>query len=271
MRDVANTAGLLLRGLTLNAELRERVRLAEKLEDELRASRTRVMQARDIERRRSVTEITTVTGASLAAIRTELARAGELVGEDPEAAARMLARARPALEELIERFRAVVRGVFPGVLRDDGPRVALEEFASNLPRPVCLTGDLGPRREWEIESGIYFVAAAAMRLLCRGAAGEALRVHLEHRAGRLAVRIDDPAGPAVPPTGLREALTDQDDRLAALGGGLRVDETPQCVTVLAWLPDRLQPAEASALISSVPPEGGEAQEGSELRGAAPAR
>jgi signal transduction histidine kinase len=258
MRDVANTAGLLLRGLTLNAELRDRVQLAEQLEEALRASRRRVMQARDIERRRSVTEITTVTGTSLAAIRAELARVAEVAADDPEGAARRLAAVRPALEDLIERFRAVVRGVFPGVLRDEGPRVALEEFAGDLPRPVQLTGELGPRTEWEIESGVYFVTAAAMRLLCRGSAVDPLHVQFGHDVGRLTARIVDRSGVAPTLAGLRQGLTDQEDRLAALGGGLRLEVTPGCATVLAWLPDRLQPTEAAALISSVPPATGEA-------------
>ena len=179
-----------------------------------------MLQARDIERRRSVTEITTVTGASLATIRAELSHIGEVVTEDPERARRMLARVRPALEELIERFRAVVRGVFPGVLRGEGPRVALEEFANDLPRPIRLTGELGPRMEWEIESSIYFAAAATMRRLCREPAAAPLRVHLSHDASRLTVRIVDLSGRLAPLMDLREGLTDQKDRLAALGGGL---------------------------------------------------
>ncbi|GDY31698.1 histidine kinase [Gandjariella thermophila] len=256
MRDVANTAGLLLRGLTLNAELRERVRLAERLEEELRASRSRLMQVRDIERRRSVTEITGVTGAALAAIRVELSRAGALVTEDPEAAARALARVRPALDELIERFRAVVRGVFPAVLRDEGPRVALEELAADLPRPVLLTGGFGARGEWETESGIYFAAAAVLRALCQRSTADPIRLHLRRNAGRLVVRVDDRA-PAVPlPAGLRDGLADQEDRLAALGGGLRLVTTASAVTVLAWLPDRVRPVEVAAPAGGAPPRAG---------------
>ena len=56
----------------------------------------------------------------------------------------------------------IARGVYPAVLRDQGPASALDEVAADLPRPVRLTGNLGGRLDWEIESGIYYVVAAAM-------------------------------------------------------------------------------------------------------------
>ncbi len=59
----------------------------------------------------------------------------------------------------------IARGVYPAVLRDQGPAAALDEVAADLPRPVRLTGDLGGRLDWEIESGIYYVVAAAMNAL----------------------------------------------------------------------------------------------------------
>jgi len=49
MQDVANGAGMLLRGVQLNAELEERVRRAAELAAELQASRQRLTQARDVD------------------------------------------------------------------------------------------------------------------------------------------------------------------------------------------------------------------------------
>ena len=57
VQDVANGAALLLRGVALNAELRERVRRADDLAQELQASRQRLARAREVERRRLVMEL----------------------------------------------------------------------------------------------------------------------------------------------------------------------------------------------------------------------
>jgi signal transduction histidine kinase len=259
LRDVANSAAVLLRSVALNAELQDRVRGAEELEAELRASKERLVHARDVERRRLVTEISAVTTDSLAAIGAELTHLKDVLDTDTTAAERVLSRLRPSLDELIDCFRTVVRGIYPGVLRDEGTRTALEELASDLPRPIALRGELGERVDWEIESGIYYAAASVMRLLARVPATHPVRVHLSRDAGRLIVRIDD-SGAAVPASAeLRAAIVHESDRLAALGGGLRVDETSARITVTMWLPDRLEPivaARASA-VDSVAQDAGE--------------
>ncbi|MFD0488271.1 hypothetical protein ACFQ0O_15915 [Saccharopolyspora spinosporotrichia] len=121
MHNIAGGAGLLLRSVALNTELEARVRQAEDLGAELTASRQRLMHARDVERRRLVTEIANVTTASLAEVSAGLEQVRELAATDPEEAERSLVRLRPVLDEVIDRFRAVVRGVYPGVLRDEGP------------------------------------------------------------------------------------------------------------------------------------------------------
>jgi signal transduction histidine kinase len=254
MRDVANGAGLLLRGVALNAELAERVRRADELAAELRASRQRITQARDVERRRLVAELGEVTTGRLAALRADLAAAAEAISdpdpdgtedpdEDPEerGARAAILRARTGLDELLDRFRAIARGVYPSVLRDHGPLGALDELVADLPRPVDLAGEV-PRLPWEIESGIYYLTASAVRALTGPGGARPLRVALAHGQGRLTVEIDDPA-PGIPVDELRAALAHDAERLAALGGMLEVaDRAPGGLGVRAWLPDELEPS-----------------------------
>jgi signal transduction histidine kinase len=252
VRDVANGAALLLRGVALNAELAERVRRADDLAEELRASRQRLARAREVERKRLVTELGNATSDRLAALRADVAAAGAGLArrpEDVDAAQQALARARVGLDELLDRFRLIARGVYPAVLRDQGPVAALDEVAADLPRPVRLTGGLGGRLDWEIESGVYYVVAAAMNALAgRSGPGELL-VHLERTDGRVSVRIEDPA-PTVSPDDLRGALTTDTERLVALGGV--IDLTPDgagpgSVEIRVRLPDRLEPVVESSV------------------------
>ncbi|GEL20530.1 hypothetical protein PA7_43670 [Pseudonocardia asaccharolytica DSM 44247 = NBRC 16224] len=245
MQDVANGAGLLLRGVALNTELEQRVRRAAELAAQLQESRQRLTHAREVERRRLVTELSHVTTDRLAALHRDLAAARAALNGppgDPEQPQRGLAKARAGLDELLERFRVIARGVYPAVLRDQGPVGALDELVADLPRPVQLSGGPIERLDWEVESGIYYLTASAMQHLAGVPAEEALRVHLEHAEGRLTVRITDPALPT-PAGEVRAALADDVERLAALGGDVELTEDGKGGALLrATLPDQLHPA-----------------------------
>ncbi|HZS19546.1 MAG TPA: hypothetical protein VFA63_01000 [Pseudonocardiaceae bacterium] len=245
MQDVAQGAGLLLRGAQLALELEDRVRRADGLAGQLQASRQRLAKARDVERQRLVSELTQVTTARLANLRGDIAELQDLLSrEEPDIgrAQQTVAQARAGLDELLDRFRVIARGVYPAVLRHQGPASALEEVATDLPRPVRLSGRLSQRWSWEIESGIYWLAASAMQLLAGRRAETSLRVHLEHAEHQLVVRIEDPVL-AIPAPQLRAALADDMDRLAALGGEVEIAEDGAGGLALrAWLPDRLEPS-----------------------------
>jgi len=257
VRDVANGAALLLRGVALNAELAERVRRADDLAQELQASRQRLARAREVERRRLVMELGNATGVRLATLRTDVAAAGDELGrspEDAESAQQALTRARVALDELLDRFRLIARGVYPAVLRDQGPAAALDEVAADLRRPVRMSGSLGGRLGYEIESGVYYVVAAALGALAGGTGDGELLVHLDRADAHVMVRIEDRAA-VVSPDELRVALADESERLTALGGDLTITAgsttteptAPGSVEVRVRLPDRLEPVVESSV------------------------
>jgi hypothetical protein len=244
MRDLAGGAGLLLRGVAMNTELRDRVRRAAELAAELERSRERLATARDVERRRLVGELSHATTDRLATLRIVLDGARQDLGgnaPDPARAVSAVRRAGTQLDELLDRFRLIARGVYPQVLRDQGPVGALEEVAADLDRPVRLAGAPEDRLPWEVESGVYYVAASALQWLA-AAKGPELEVELTHSDGRLAVRVVDPR-PGFEPGELRAALAGDLERLSALGGdaGLTTDEDGRLV-LTASLPERLEPA-----------------------------
>jgi len=244
MQDVADGAGLLLRSIARGAELHERVRRADELADELKESRQRLTRAREVEQRRLVGELSYATTEQLTTLHDALRGAGGDLAATParaRSAADALECARVALDELLERFRVIARGVYPAVLRDQGPAAALDEVLADLPRTVRLTGDATSRLSWEVESGIYYLAAAAVTHLAGRPAHTALHVQLEHHDGRFAVRIDDPALGPGSAAALHAELAGDVERLAALGGAVEITEYAAGVTVLAWLPDRLEP------------------------------
>jgi hypothetical protein len=254
IQDVASGAGLLLRGVAQNIELAERVSRADDLAHQRQASRQRLSQAREVERRRLLGELSRITTGRLATVRALVATAHDGLDDPGEQALRSqaaLAEARAELDELLERFRIIARGVYPAVLRAQGPAAALEELAADLPRPVALSADIDARLAWEIESGIYYAVAAVLNVLAAQPADEELTVHLRLVEGRLSARIEDP-NPTMDVAQLRVALTDDTERLTALGGDLDCpapdrpdenggDDEPVALRLLAWLPDHLEP------------------------------
>src|SRR5262249_44599963 len=154
-----------------------------------------------------------VTTGRLATLREHVTKIRELLshsggeGTDAAGAQQALARARTTLDELLDRFRVIARGVYPSVLRDQGPSGALEELATDLPRPVRVSGRPSRRLSWEVESGIYWLAASAMQQLASQPNEQPLRVHLEHAKGRLTVRVEDPVV-AITAEEVLAALTD---------------------------------------------------------------
>jgi hypothetical protein len=248
--EVGSGAGLLLRIVARGAELRTRVARASELASETEASRRRLGRAREVERRRLVGELGGATTDRLAAFRTAVTDASESIDEgleepeDDRDEATELARhhlqtARERLEELLDRFRAIARGVHPAVLRDQGPRSALEEVVADLPRPVHLSGRLADRLPWEVESGLYYAAASALHVLGGSSADGPLELTLDQVGDRAEIRLTDPGAD---PDVTREALADDADRLSALGGSLEVYTDDAGQTVLrARLPIQLSP------------------------------
>ena len=253
VRDVAGGAHLVLQGVARGAELAARVRRVDELAAETAASRRRLEVAREVERRRLVTELQGATAERLAAFRqsvTDAAEALEDAGEDAgddagdnggatEMARHHVGEARDRLTELIDRFRVIARGVHPAVLREQGPRAALEEVIADLPRSVHLSGRLAERLPWEIESGLYYAAASAISLLAARGGRTPLEVHLDRHGDTVVVRVtdDDPDDAEE----VRAALADDEDRLAALGGALDLLDHGGRLQLRAWLPDRLRP------------------------------
>ncbi len=250
--EIGSGARLLLRVVARGAELRARVARADELAREFEESRRRLGRARELERHRLVSELGGATTERLAGFRTAVTAAAESVDEgleepegDPareeaaEFARHHLTTARERLEELLDRFRVIARGVHPAVLRDQGPRAALEEVVADLPRAVHLTGRLPQRLPWEVESGLYYAAAAALTLLGGRAGDEPLELALEQAGDDAEVRVTDASAD---PDATRTALADDADRLAALGGSLELTVDDGGRTVLrARLPTQLRP------------------------------
>lgn len=229
VNDIGNSAGLLVRNARLAAALTDRVRELSVQEAELRASRRRLVRARDTTRRRLVDDINGAVRRKLAQLQTSLAPLRAELQRDPDQAARSLAGLQDDADRVVERFRTIVHGVYPPVLRNHGLAAALDALATALPWPTEVdVADVG-RFAPDIEATIYFCAATLARLRAVDDHETVLRLRLRatQRELHLSVR-DDRASEA--PTVPADALADVVDRLIALGGSLRVSYADGVVT-----------------------------------------
>lgn len=234
LRDTAVWIGTAVRLERLRADHDAADLRARRLRHELSTVRTRLARVRDLERHRLVGAITTTTLRDLAEVRKWLRAA---VAEGTEGTG--LGEAQRALDVLIDDFRVVVRGVFPAMLPDRGPRAALEELAATLPRPVAFAGDLGRRVGWQLESGFYHAVAATLNLLASKESPQPVTVTFG-RDDALRARVT--ARCAV--SDLRAALADDVERVAVLGGEMVCGMVDGTAVITVRLAERIEPVTA---------------------------
>jgi hypothetical protein len=235
LRDTAVWLGVAVR-LTRQRIDHDAARLrTRRLRGELATARARLDRVRDLERHRLVRAITATTLRDLDGVRVRLrAVAADGAGIDD---------VRDALDELIDDFRVVVRGVFPAMLPDRGPRAALEELAATLPRPVTFAGDLGRRTGWQLESGFYHAVAAALNLLGGKESPNPVTVTFG-RDDALRARIS--AVSALTTTQLQAALGQDVERITVLGGDMVCAVADGAAVVTVRLAERIEPVVSQA-------------------------
>ncbi|MFT7839919.1 hypothetical protein Q5530_27575 [Saccharothrix sp. BKS2] len=242
-RETAAWLGVAARLDRLRADRDRAATRAARLSADLRAARTGQARVRDLEQRRLVGSITTVAGRGFDDVRARAARLRDAFGSPEET--RAVEDLRDALDELIDAFRTVVRGVHPAMLPERGPRAALEELAAVLRRPVRFSGDLGRRVGWEVESGLYHACAAVLNLVATSDNATPVGVVFAHRDGVLRVEVTAPGWPW-PVDRLRADLADDAARLAVLGGALDCAVTDGVAEVRVRLPERIGPVGTTA-------------------------
>ncbi len=197
----------------------------------LRASQRRLALAAAAERRRIERDLHDSTQQRLVAVRIQL----DLVCEQlpPQSAVRgRLAELGREVEEALEELRAVAHGIYPQLLYDEGLDVALREAARRVPVPVALRLEDVGRLPEELETAIYYCCLEALQNVAKHAgdgASAVVELCREHRQIRFTVS-DDGFGFAGDLVGA--GVTNMHDRVAAVGGTLRIRSTPGGGTVV---------------------------------------
>jgi signal transduction histidine kinase len=203
-------------------------RLAARVE-ELDRSRTRLVDAFEIERRRIERDLHDGVQLRLVGLTMTLGMAELDAPEGPTL--ELLRRAHREAEACLDELRATVRGIHPRVLVDHGLAAAVHEVADRSPVPVQVDIALPERLPGPVEAAAYFVVSEALTNAARHAHARHVGVQGVVHDGRLVVSVtDDGVGGASVEggTGLAGLVT----RLDALHGTLSVSSPPGGPTVV---------------------------------------
>lgn len=211
-------------------------RLAERVESsltELRASRARILAAADDERRRIERDLHDGGQQRLVALRIRLQLAEELMKQDPAQARNMLHLLGGEVDAALDELRSLAAGVYPSLLAARGLPDAIRTAALQSPVPALVEVDGADRYSQEIETAAYFCCIEALQNVAKHAP-DATSVSISlSRNGDLGFEVRDD-GPGFPVadgiTG--HGLVNMRDRMAAVGGELKIRSTPGAGTAV---------------------------------------
>lgn len=219
-------AGLALRTLRLSAELAARLAQLEEQAEEVAASRTRLVQAQETERRRLERDLHDGIQQDLVVLIAKARLARNQLDRDPALAAETLAELQSSAQHAIADLRSLARGIHPAVLSSRGLVEAIDSMAARMPLGVRVDADPTVREVRyapEIEGAAYFVVAEGLANVLKhsGATEATVTIRVRGSCLRLAI-IDD--GRGFDPGRVRESgLRGLRDRIEALGGNVEID------------------------------------------------
>jgi len=207
VEEIAATARLALDNERLQAQVRAQLQ-------DLRASRARIVERGDAERRRLERDLHDGAQQRLVSLALSLRLAQLKDDADPDIT--VLEEAEAEVRQALEELRGLARGLYPAALTEEGLAAALEALAEQSASPLILRRLPQERLEPNVEAAAYFVVAEILkRSRPRRAA-----VDTVHADGRLVVEVETDEQPP-------QELTDLEDRVGALDGRLLVQAAPE--------------------------------------------
>ncbi|MET7401315.1 sensor histidine kinase [Dactylosporangium sp. NPDC005572] len=223
LRRLIEAGGLAIEITRLHVELRRQLA-------EVHASRARIVNAVTEERRRLERDLHDGAQQRLVSIGLALRHAQHQLGANAvEQADRTLEEAVAEVRAAIDELRELARGLPPAQL-DAGLAPAFRDLARRAPVPVEVSVP-GERFGRGTEGAAYFIGCEGLTNAVKHARATSISLRAHRERDRLVVTVaDDGVGGAVPVPG--SGLSGLADRVAALGGALRIDSRPGAGTTL---------------------------------------
>jgi signal transduction histidine kinase len=206
--------------------------------DEVAASRLRIVEAGDGERRRLERNLDDGAPQRLVALSVGLRLAQATISRTPDEAEKLLSLAAEDLAEALTELRELAQGIHPAVLTERGLETALEVLAARTPLPVSLDLQLPHRLPEPVEAAAYYVVSESLANVVKHARAASAAVRVGRVDGTAFVEVaDDGAGGADLDGG--SGICGLRDRVETLDGTLEVESDRGSGTIVrARLPVR---------------------------------
>ena len=193
--------------------------------EKLAASRARLVEVGDAERRRLERNLHDGAQQRLVALSLKLGMLNARLADAPPAARELLATARDDLALGLDELRELARGIHPVVLTERGLGPALDALLSRAPVRVDIEALPDERLSPQVEAAAYYIVSEAITNVTKYADASSATVAIRRRNGTATVTVaDDGAGGADPSRG--SGLRGLTARVEALNGRLTVDSPP---------------------------------------------
>lgn len=225
LRALADQAAPALHNLALDVRLEAHAAALAAQTEELRASRRRIVTAREDAVRSLVADVEERVERALVEARETLVATAPTLRSEPTRALDRVSGAATLVRTALDSLRDIAHGVYPPVLAARGLPAAVKAATerSGLDIEVDLPSDPVPRYDPDVEASVYFCVVES--------------IHVLERAGTTQARIDlteDPSanGPSItftvsgplagaPLTADLQLIVDQ---VGALGGALAIED-----------------------------------------------
>jgi PAS domain S-box-containing protein len=203
----------------------------QRAEQDLMASRARLVAASDTARRRVTRDLHDGAQQRFVTTLINLQLAEQKWDSAPEQARELVSRALRDARYGLQDLRELVAGIHPELLTQRGLAAAIGALAARLPVPVEL--DVPARRlPAAVEASVYFFCAEALTNVVRHARATFAEVRVDISADQCAVEVRDDGVGGARPRSEDSGLTGLRDRIGALRGTVEIDSPAAGGTLL---------------------------------------
>jgi len=223
LAELGARLGVILHNRDLDATLQQTLDDLRRTNDELRASRVRLVATADSERRRLERNLHDGAQQHLVALAVNLRLAADEIAVDPSTAGDVFAALGADVRDAIDELRALAHGIYPPLLMDAGLVEALRASALRSPSSVTVRTTSIGRYPSEVEAAVYFCCMEALQNAAKHAPGAQVTVTLTDDGERLQFTVEDD-GPGLGDGEVEHGhgLGNMADRVVAVGGELEV-------------------------------------------------
>jgi signal transduction histidine kinase len=190
--------------------------------EEVRASRGRIADAANVERRRIERNLHDGAQQQLVALSLLLSLAADgAASHEDERLIAQLDRARKLAADTLADVRSLAHGIHPAVLTEEGLGTAIDVLVRTSPVPVDVAGDFDERLPEATEAAIYYVVAEALTNVAKYADASRVDVRVARSPSGITVDVEDDGIGGATLTG-GSGLQGLADRVEALGGSFEV-------------------------------------------------